>query len=316
MSDHNPDGDDHNSSPPQSADAVQPQMTMHPITYSSMPMHMYPFPPGVLPAAAPRTKRRQVKNACTNCQKACKKCDDARPCLRCVKYGIAEECVDSQRKERQKGVKRGPYKKRDGKREYLSLQLRCAFLTSTATANSVDQPVDVNGPPGLVIPPAVAATSATPPIPYVAPYPPFYGQYPTHLPKPGEGPVYVPQLVYAPLPPPAHQPMPGHNGQEGEAPGYPPAPYYPIFTPYPPQYATPYMVPAPRAPEGQPVGVPPVHPHPSVHYQPYPPPQAYPKPPSRGPEMPVSAHHHMVDQRRDMRFEGRMSEALHNGHAK
>ncbi|KAH9934865.1 uncharacterized protein B0H18DRAFT_1101574 [Fomitopsis serialis] len=222
MSEHNPDGDDHHSSPPQSADAVQPQMTMHPITYSSMPMHMYPFPPGVLPASAGRTKRRQVKNACTNCQKACKKCDDARPCLRCVKYGIAEECIDSQRKERQKGVKRGPYKKRDGK------------------PNSVDDPVDVNGQPGMVIPPAVAATSVTPPVPYVAQYAPFYGQYPTHLPKPGEGPVYVPQLVYAPLPPHATQQMPpGHGGQEGEVPGYPPAPYYPIFTPYPPQYATP-----------------------------------------------------------------------------
>lgn len=117
MGDSNPDTDSQQSpqSPP---DAVQPQMTMHPITYSSMPtMHMYPFPPGMVPAQPTRTKRRQVKNACTNCQKACKKCDDARPCLRCVKYGIAEECVDSQRKERQKGIKRGPYKKRDGKSE-------------------------------------------------------------------------------------------------------------------------------------------------------------------------------------------------------
>ena len=76
-----------------------------------------PFPPGMVPSQPPRTKRRQVKNACTNCQKACKKCDDARPCLRCVKYGVAEECVDSQRKERQKGLKRGRYKKRDGRGE-------------------------------------------------------------------------------------------------------------------------------------------------------------------------------------------------------
>ena len=111
------------TTPPQ--DTVSPSMTVHPVnsgggvttTYSGVPMHMYPFPPGMVNNNAPRTKRRQVKNACTNCQKACKKCDDARPCLRCVKYGIAEECVDSQRKERQKGIKRGPYKKRDGKCE-------------------------------------------------------------------------------------------------------------------------------------------------------------------------------------------------------
>ncbi|KDQ12332.1 hypothetical protein BOTBODRAFT_34624 [Botryobasidium botryosum FD-172 SS1] len=62
-----------------------------------------------------KAKRRQVKNACTSCQKACKKCDDVRPCTRCVKYGIGPACVDSQRKERKKGVKRGPYKKRDNK---------------------------------------------------------------------------------------------------------------------------------------------------------------------------------------------------------
>ena len=116
MPDDNPDSEDIHPGSQSPSDAVQPSMTMHPITYSGMPtMHMYPFPPGLVQPQPARTKRRQVKNACTNCQKACKKCDDARPCLRCVKYGIAEECIDSQRKERQKGIKRGPYKKRDGK---------------------------------------------------------------------------------------------------------------------------------------------------------------------------------------------------------
>jgi hypothetical protein len=47
-----------------------------------------------------------------NCQKACKKCDDGRPCARCIKLGLTETCRDSDRKERKKGVKRGPYKKR------------------------------------------------------------------------------------------------------------------------------------------------------------------------------------------------------------
>lgn len=90
-------------------------------------------------AAAPeKSKRKQVKNACgkrtrngtkfdrytqlltkkifnkkiVNCQKACKKCDDGRPCKRCVKLGLTATCRDSDRKERKKGVKRGPYKKR------------------------------------------------------------------------------------------------------------------------------------------------------------------------------------------------------------
>ncbi|KAJ1900786.1 hypothetical protein LPJ66_001245 [Kickxella alabastrina] len=59
-----------------------------------------------------RAKRAQVKNACVNCQRACKKCDSGRPCLRCVKYNLQESCVDSKRKPRKKGIKRGPYKKR------------------------------------------------------------------------------------------------------------------------------------------------------------------------------------------------------------
>ncbi|KAJ3117348.1 hypothetical protein HDU96_007138 [Phlyctochytrium bullatum] len=59
---------------------------------------------------APVRKRKQVKNACVNCQKACKKCDTGRPCPRCVRYGLQDTCQDSVRKERRKGIKRGPYK--------------------------------------------------------------------------------------------------------------------------------------------------------------------------------------------------------------
>lgn len=65
-------------------------------------------------AGTVRPKRKQVKNACMACQRACKRCDVGRPCERCIKYGMADSCRDSQRKERKKGVKRGPYKKRDG----------------------------------------------------------------------------------------------------------------------------------------------------------------------------------------------------------
>ncbi|TPX56622.1 hypothetical protein PhCBS80983_g04400 [Powellomyces hirtus] len=53
-------------------------------------------------------KRNQVKRACVNCQKACKKCDNGRPCGRCIKFGLETTCADSARKERQRvGVKRG-----------------------------------------------------------------------------------------------------------------------------------------------------------------------------------------------------------------
>ncbi|KAI8148869.1 hypothetical protein BJV82DRAFT_589944 [Fennellomyces sp. T-0311] len=64
-----------------------------------------------------KPKRKQVKNACVNCQKACKKCDDGRACQRCIKLGLTATCVDSPRKERRKGIKRGPYKKRQPRAE-------------------------------------------------------------------------------------------------------------------------------------------------------------------------------------------------------
>ncbi|KAI9031222.1 hypothetical protein DFJ74DRAFT_764315 [Hyaloraphidium curvatum] len=48
-----------------------------------------------------RQKRPQVRNACVHCQRACKKCDNNRPCDRCVRLGLTG-CVDSQRKSRKK----------------------------------------------------------------------------------------------------------------------------------------------------------------------------------------------------------------------
>jgi hypothetical protein len=35
-----------------------------------------------------------------NCKKSCKKCDDERPCQRCIRLNIAETCKDSTRKGR------------------------------------------------------------------------------------------------------------------------------------------------------------------------------------------------------------------------
>lgn len=93
---------------------IQPPSHLHLMTNVLTPTDI-PVAPIHKVAPTPKTvKRRQVKNACTTCQKACKKCDDARPCLRCVRYGASEACVSSIRKTRRTGIKRGPYKKRDG----------------------------------------------------------------------------------------------------------------------------------------------------------------------------------------------------------
>ncbi|KII87689.1 hypothetical protein PLICRDRAFT_645208 [Plicaturopsis crispa FD-325 SS-3] len=84
--------------------------------YTGMP------PPGQgYSAGSSRPKRKQVKMACTSCAQACKRCDEARPCERCVKYGIADTCTDGQRKERKKGIKRGPYKRKNKEGEIRTL---------------------------------------------------------------------------------------------------------------------------------------------------------------------------------------------------
>ncbi|GAA5812355.1 hypothetical protein MFLAVUS_005806 [Mucor flavus] len=85
-----------------------------------------------------KSKRKQVKNACVNCQKACKKCDDGRPCKRCVKLGLTATCRDSDRKERKKGVKRGPYKKRQA---YIKDKPVYPRLTEEHWATPIFEPV-------------------------------------------------------------------------------------------------------------------------------------------------------------------------------
>ena len=67
-------------------------------------------------------RRVQVKIACIHCKKACKKCDNIRPCGRCVRLGLSDSCVDAPRKERKKGFKRAPFAnplKMDGSEEYV-----------------------------------------------------------------------------------------------------------------------------------------------------------------------------------------------------
>ncbi|KAG0377401.1 hypothetical protein BGX24_006164 [Mortierella sp. AD032] len=105
------------------------------------------------PSLAQKPKRRQVKNACVNCQKACKKCDEGRPCTRCIKYGLTDTCVDSTRKVRKKGVKRGPYKRRPP-----PTQIGSASASTTPTLSHAVLP---GGPVGYMSEPVTAMSSPT-----------------------------------------------------------------------------------------------------------------------------------------------------------
>ncbi|KAF6764957.1 hypothetical protein DFP72DRAFT_869657 [Ephemerocybe angulata] len=187
---------------------------IYPLVAHQQPMNIYSYSSKDFINPSGRPKRRQVKNACTNCQRACKKCDDARPCLRCVKYGVSEECVDSQRKERKKGVKRGPYKKRDGR----------AYRIADRTVSTIE--AQVPGPPQV-------QSSATPPqLPQYLPigYPAYYPAYP----PPGTEKPLDPNILYT-----GPSLLPGHPYYQGPI-YHHPAPYmipgrasevpYPMYT--------------------------------------------------------------------------------------
>ncbi|KAJ1957934.1 hypothetical protein EC988_000575, partial [Linderina pennispora] len=112
------------------------------------PERRLPFPSSSESPSKP--KRMQVKNACVNCQKACKKCDPGRPCQRCIKYKLGDTCVDSKRKPRKKGIKRGPYKKRkkalsDGRASTASARAR-----SSSNMSAINFPDDSVLGPGAI----------------------------------------------------------------------------------------------------------------------------------------------------------------------
>jgi|SRR5882762_42236 len=89
---------------------IAPQMPVDSSGGYSSPHSMGPLVGNSIPQI-PWSKRQQVKLACINCRKACKKCDEERPCQRCQTYRITTECVDIPRKKRKPGHKRGPYAK-------------------------------------------------------------------------------------------------------------------------------------------------------------------------------------------------------------
>ncbi|KAH6918101.1 hypothetical protein BKA70DRAFT_1416118 [Coprinopsis sp. MPI-PUGE-AT-0042] len=162
-----------------------------------------------------KPKRKQVKMACTNCAAACKRCDEARPCERCQKYGIADSCIDGQRKERKKGIKRGPYKRKNKSSSEGSPTFSGAQPATPVTTTSAPPP-----PP----------QAAVHPVPQFASAPEGYYpiMYPPYMPHP-DG---QPGAEGAPPPPNGQHPMMPYYIHPGVG-GYPPYPYpfYPMMPP-------------------------------------------------------------------------------------
>ncbi|KAF8069074.1 hypothetical protein FPV67DRAFT_1652419 [Lyophyllum atratum] len=236
---------------------------------------------GTLPAHISRTKRKQVKMACTNCANACKRCDERRPCERCIKYNISETCVDGHRKERKKGIKRGPYKRKNKMGDDTP-----AFTVTDLASQNLQRRASHLGngerPPPLQLP----SPSRRPPLPAPASAPAPPAPLPSTMQQPPMQPVshFVPGEGFYPMyyPPPGFMPPPPHDGNQPGAEGgahpngpppphpyflpgpYPPYPY-PGFMHGPPQphAAHPHAYPYPMHPYAQ---VPP--PHPQAQMQP------------------------------------------------
>ena len=50
-----------------------------------------PDPPA--PAGGSKRKREKINIACTSCRQSKVKCEDARPCSRCISHGWRDSCV-------------------------------------------------------------------------------------------------------------------------------------------------------------------------------------------------------------------------------
>ena len=170
-----------------------------------------------------------IYRQCTNCAGACKRCDETRPCERCVKYGIADSCVDGQRKERKKGIKRGPYKRKnkDGdSANYSGKVLEFVYERHVTNDVSGDWPPGSQPPSASTTAAAIHAASQYAPEGY---YPVYYPPHGTFM-HPHEGQAG------------SDASAPHANGQPPIMPyyihpgGYPPFPHYPPM--YPPQGVT------------------------------------------------------------------------------
>ncbi|KAF8497327.1 hypothetical protein JB92DRAFT_2987806 [Gautieria morchelliformis] len=227
-----------------------PPGMMYPYAYPTrllvryMPIPMSGMP---LPGALLKPKRNKSK-----WRTACKRCDVARPCERCIKYGLADSCADGQRKERKKGFKRGPYNKRKRQEEREAHEWE-------ATQSNPNGEWTPNEPNGTPFPgPPQQGPFPPPPDGY---YPAFYALGPPHS---GPGPQLVPAQTGSPDDNPVETQAdgavdPSANTQNGDNSQQPPGP--PSFPPPHGQFVYPPLPHGSYPPYGYPFPGPPQQPH-------------------------------------------------------
>jgi len=86
--------------PPQAATvAMLPQQ--HQLV-TALPQHDASQSSTTVPMQKKSEKEQKMLSACSNCRRVHKFCSKTRPCDRCVKLGMADQCVSIPRKRRRK----------------------------------------------------------------------------------------------------------------------------------------------------------------------------------------------------------------------
>jgi hypothetical protein len=140
---------------------------------------------------------------CTNCAAASKRCDEIRPCERCIKYGLADLCHNRVRRGRKKGIKRGPYKQKTKSGGSSDGTIFAPSAQQTSSSNAAGKEL-----PSLSQPDTAPTSTTTPSAAIHA-----LVQFAPGLLPPG------PEGYYSYYYPPPHRLMPPPPGQDGHPDG-------------------------------------------------------------------------------------------------
>jgi hypothetical protein len=90
-------------------------------------------------------KRYRVRVACAQCKKSKQRCDNGRPCSRCISKGRAAECKDDDSVPLEKHEKQPSKRRRASKaNSELGDSLVSDDRTVTSTADSISKQEDIN----------------------------------------------------------------------------------------------------------------------------------------------------------------------------
>ncbi|OSD06845.1 hypothetical protein PYCCODRAFT_1442371 [Trametes coccinea BRFM310] len=108
---------------------------------------------GTHPRTRDGPKKKKANRACFHCQKAHLTCDDSRPCQRCIKRGMADNCTEGHRK----------------KAKYLLDDEELEALKRAKSGEGSAKGVEGTQPQRLSQPPPPPPEQAVPPTQYISP---------------------------------------------------------------------------------------------------------------------------------------------------